>query len=91
MGNTCGKSINTPDQGLQRFPTKAWEKKVTSVDLHDNPLGQVPVKLWKCRRIKNLNLGNTGQTSLDKKVGNMANLKNLGLNDNQIGQVPEEL
>ena len=62
-----------------------------SLDLGENPLGQLPEGLGSIETLEFLRLDGTGLSALPPSLYGLANLRHLALNDNELSEVPEGL
>lgn len=75
--------------GLTTFPKELLHcKKLSSLNLSDNPIGSVPNEIDSLGNLNRLSLRNTGITTLPASIGNCKQLLQIDLQGNPLTSLP---
>jgi Leucine-rich repeat (LRR) protein len=87
--------ISLGNNRLEEIPEEAvvWASHVLkNFDVSNNStLGSIPEALWQCFELMNAGLSNCNLHTLSRGVGNLTNLKCLGLYGNRLTALPSEI
>ncbi len=76
---------------FEQLDTYLKEHNITSIDLSENMLTELPETIGNLTYLKLINISGNNLTKLPETIGNLANLVSLHLIDNHLTELPETI